>query len=346
MISTSKYRALATGTTLLGLAMFAALVYQTGVATILESIRACGSIFVLLVLLSGARHLLRTIAWRLCIEPRHRTVPFVELFNIRLGAEAVTDLTFAGPLLGESTKAIAMSRRIPATDTLSSIVIENLVYSLAIGLFILSGVVAFVLGVALPHRTQATVLVVGIGVLLPIVLVQAAISRRILLVSRLVGRLERKGIRIAAIERRRARIREFEEQVVGFYTGKKALFFGVFGLEMLTNVTGVLEAYLILWVTAGRTSLYAGYLVESVNRAVNAIFPFLPLRVGVDEGGAALVFTALGYTIAAGVSLAVIRKIRSIFWIAVGLAYMARYAAADRRQTGADGGEEATHRQR
>jgi hypothetical protein len=119
---------------------------------------------------------------------------------------------------------------------------------------------------------------------------------------------------------------------------------------MLTSVTGVLEAYVILAVTTDHTSLFAAYVIESVNRAVNAIFPFLPLRLGVDEGGAALVFKALGYTTAAGVSLAVIRKIRSIFWIGVGLVCMARYAiwkgGAARPSLEAADGDETAHRQR
>ena len=345
-----RYRVAAAASTVAGLALFALLVYQTGPGAIAASIRACGSAFALLVLLSGARHLLRTWAWRLCIDPSHRSVAFVDLFNIRLAAEAVTDLTFAGPLLGESAKALAVSQRIPATNSLSSIVIENLVYSLSVVLFIMSGAVVFLAGVALPHRTQLAVLLVGVGMLVPILAIQAAITRRFLILTTLFDRLGVAGIRVAAIDRRRDKIRGFEQQVIDFYTGRRGLFFGVLVLEMLTSVTGVLEAYVILAVTTDHTSLFAAYVIESVNRAVNAIFPFLPLRLGVDEGGAALVFKALGYTTAAGVSLAVIRKIRSIFWIGVGLVCMARYAiwkgGAARPSLEVADGDETAHRQR
>lgn len=342
-----RYRAAAAASTLAGLALFGGLVYTTGPATIAASVRECGAVFGLLLLLSGARHLLRTLAWYLCIDPLRRSVPFVDLFNIRLAAEAVTDLTFAGPLLGESAKALAVSRRMPATESLSSIVIENLVYSLSVVLFIASGVVVFLAGVALPHRAQLAVLLVGAGLLVPVLAIQAAITRRFLILSTALDRLATRGVRVAAVDRRRDKIREFEEQVVAFYTGRRGLFFAVLVVELLTCVTGVLEAYLILGVTAGGTSLFAAYVIESVNRVVNAVFPFLPLRLGVDEGGAALVFKALGYTTAAGVSLAVIRKIRSIFWIGAGLACMARYAIWKGGEAVPEGvdGEEA-HRQR
>lgn len=349
MSATSRARVVAAATTTAGLALFGVLVYQTGPATIAASVRACGATFVALVVLSGIRHLLRTIAWQLCIDPAHRVVSFLDLFNIRLAAEAVTDLTFAGPVLGESVKALAMSRRIPATDSFSSIVIENLAYSVSVVLFVMSGVVVFLLGTALPQGTRFAVLGVGLALLTPIAAIQLAVSRRFLVLSAALDRLERRGVRLGPLERRRAKIREFEGRVVDFYTGRKGAVAALLAIELITNVTGVLEAYLILGVVEGHTSLYAGYLVESVNRVVNAVFPFLPLRVGVDEGGAALVFRALGYTTAAGVSLAVIRKIRSIFWIGVGLACMARYAvrgAGGTARAESEDAAEAPHRQR
>jgi hypothetical protein len=335
----TRYRAASVATTLAGIVLFAVLVYQTGWSTIAESIRACGSIFVALILVAGVRHLLRTLVWYLCIEPQHRTIPFLDLFNIRLAAEAITDLTFAGPLLGESAKAVAVSQRIPATDTLSSIVIENLLYSLSVVLFIMSGVIAFLAGTSSSGRTRAIVLLVSLGLFVPIVAIQAAIAKRFLLLSSLLDLLGKRGVRVKAVERRRDELRRFEEHVVAFYAGHRARLLAAFGIELVTNVTGLVEAYLILGVTAGDASLFAAYVIESVNRIVNAVFPFLPLRLGVDEGGTALVFHALGYTTAAGVSLAVIRKIRNIFWIGVGLACMARYAVFKPSTSSRSGGE-------
>jgi hypothetical protein len=342
----AKWRAAAVAGTVAGLALFVALVVRTGPATILESVRAFGGAFAVLIAISGVRHLLRTVAWRLCIAKDSRTMTFGDLFCVRLAAEAVTDLTFAGPVLGESMKALAAAQRMPARDSVSSIVIENLVYSLSVVLFVASGVVAFLLGVALPHRTQLAVAVVAGALVIPVVAIQFAISRRFLVLSTVIDRAHRLGVRVPAIGRRRESIRRFESQVVEFYTGRRALFAAVFALELFACATGVLEAYVILRVTAGHATVFAAYLIESVNRVVNAVFPFLPLRVGVDEGGAALVFRALGYTAAAGVSLAVIRKIRSIVWIGVGLACMARYAVGRAPAPEVDGGDKAAHRQR
>lgn len=121
----------------------------------------------------------------------------------------------------------------------------------------------------------------------------------------------------------------------------------------MTHFTGVGEAYWILRVTAGHSSLLAACLIESVNRIVNTVFGFIPLRLGVDEGGAALIVKNLGHSAAEGVSLAVIRKVRTLLWVGLGMIFMAEYAVTSRRsqadpKTGAENGkaDENTRRQR
>jgi hypothetical protein len=328
-----RYRVGAALSTVAGVALFAWLIYATGPAAIAENVRRCGAVFVVLLLVSGVRHVLRTVCWYLCIDEDRRGVGFVDLFAIRLVGEALTDLTFAGPLLGESAKAVAMSRRMPAASTLSSIVVENLIYSTAVILFVVSGVAAFVLGVTLPHRMQAVVLLVGVAMLVPPLLVQLALRRRLLVLTKALDALERRNVTVPVLGRRRDAIRDFEAKVHDFFGKRRRLFAVVFVLELLSCLTGVVEAYLILAATAGHASVFAAFVVESANRAVNAVFPFLPLRVGVDEGGAALALNALGYTAQEGVSLAVIRKIRTIAWIGAGLLCMVWYGIGPRAAT-------------
>jgi hypothetical protein len=105
-------------------------------------------------------------------------------------------------------------------------------------------------------------------------------------------------------------------------------------LELLASVPGILEAYVILLFTTGRASLAVALVVESVYRIVNTLFSFIPLRLGVDEGGAALVLGALGLGASEGVSLAIIRKARTLVWIALGLLVLARHSLGRRERGG------------
>ncbi len=54
--------------------LFAWMVSRTGLATILDQTRLLGAGLVLLILLSGARHLLRAVVWQRCIKPEDRNL--------------------------------------------------------------------------------------------------------------------------------------------------------------------------------------------------------------------------------------------------------------------------------
>jgi hypothetical protein len=54
------------------------------------------------------------------------------------------------------------------------------------------------------------------------------------------------------------------------------------------------------------------------------VFNFVPFRLGVDEGGSGMVTKVLGLTQGVGVTLAIVRKSRDIFWTTVGVALMVR----------------------
>lgn len=72
--------------------------------------------------------------------------------------------------------------------------------------------------------------------------------------------------------------------------------------------------------------------VESANRCAQLVASFVPFGLGVDEGTTTAVLHSLGRTLSEGVSVAAIRKIRSLFWDFVGLALAAHFMIAWRAQ--------------
>ncbi len=306
-------------------ALFVYLVRQTGVDVLLVHIRRFGWGFAVLIALSGARNLVRTEAWRRCIEKSEEQPGFWRLFAIRLVSASLTDLTLAGPVFGEGARVYITARYLPASSSLSSTVLEDLSYMLTSGLFILSGIVLWVLMLApsaeLPGDETIAVVVLILLVLLPFVLIR----RRWMLTSRLIRRLKKKA-KWSFLERYEHTARAFEESLHGFYENHRKAFLGILGLEMISQFTGVGEDFWILHVLLGHASLLAAYLVECMYRLVTMAFIFIPLRMGVDEGSTALVLKAVGSTAAEGVTLAVIRKIRTLFWVALGLILLPHYS--------------------
>jgi hypothetical protein len=96
----------------------------------------------------------------------------------------------------------------------------------------------------------------------------------------------------------------------------------VFGLDMLFHAMAVLEAYLTLQWLLGQAAptFVEALLFEVLNRVLTIVFKFVPFRVGVDEMASGAFAPVLAISPAAGVSLAIIRKVRSLFWAGCGLA--------------------------
>lgn len=307
--------------------LFVLLVEKTGPAIIAARVYDVGAGFLILILISGTRHLLRTTAWYNAIDRKERRIRFIDLFGIRIAGEAITDLTFLGPLLGETVKGVTLSKHISAEHSASSLVVENLAYSFSVGLLIVSGLVLFISKFPLPSTVRAGSLIALGFLLLAGSLVGLIIKKRYRVASRILDRLKRLNLHWAdRLHDKREKVVLFEENVYSFWRAHKTASLLILFLELLSIFSGVIEAWIILSLTVHRTSLFAAFMVETVNRVVNMFFAFVPLRVGVDEGGAALVLKTVGYGAVEGVSLAIIRKIRTLFWVAVGLVMVSHYS--------------------
>ncbi len=322
---------------LICIGMFVLLIKETGPSLIASRVYDVGAGFLILILISGCRHLLRTTAWLYSIERQERRVRFRDLFAIRIAGDAITDLTFLGPLLGETVKGITLSRHVAAEHSASSVVVENLAYTFAVGLLVVTGLVLFLLEYPLPSSVLAgTLITMGI-LLLSGALIGLAVKKRYQVAGRILDRLQR--LNLSWVERfrdKREKIVQFEENVYGFWHAHKAASVWILFLEIMSVLVGIIEAWVILYLTAHRTSLFAAFMVETVNRIVNLFFAFVPMRIGVDEGGAALVLKTIGYGAAEGVSLAIIRKIRMLFWVTVGLVIVSRYSISSKKDGNKD----------
>jgi glycosyltransferase 2 family protein len=310
-----------------GVGLFVLLVVRTDPTTIGERVWQVGAGFLILILISGLRHFLRTLAWYYAIDREERRLNLWDLFGIRMAGEAVSDLTVLGPLLGETVKGITLSRRVSASHSASSLLIENLAYAFGISLLIASGLVLFVVEFAIPSSFQQAGSVVLLALILAGSAIALAVKKRYKLASKILDQVTKLRFRwCEGIEASREQVHRFEEIFYGFYSRHKGDSGLILALEILAGLVGVGETYAILVLTVHRATFLTAFIIEAVYRAVVLFFAFVPLRLGVDEGEAALVLKVLGYGAVEGVSMAIIRKIRTLFWVAFGLLMAARHS--------------------
>ena len=318
---------------MLGLALFVYVVKQVGLRAIVDALRQIGAGFLLLLAITGFRHLTRAFAMRKAVAPEHRRFTLWQAFTTRLGGEAVSFLTFTGPVLGEATKAALLRKRVPLNYGVQALVIDNLLYNLSVALFILSGACVMLVAYDLPDAARYSLFGIAASSVVALAAVAWAVNRRIMPATKLVDVLIRLGLKRRALRHRRQHIRRIETNVYTFYRRRRGAFFALVGCNFLTHAASVLEVYLTLRMLGFRPTLAAPYVIESLTKVINFVFGFVPATIGVYEGGTELILRTLGFAAATGVTLALVRKAGMFVWMSVGLLILTRRAvpAAVRR---------------
>jgi lysylphosphatidylglycerol synthase-like protein len=313
-----------------GIALLGYLLRRAGVSTVVQAIRLFGAGFLVLLFLSGIRQCLRAIAWRCCIDPEAHPQRLRDLFTLRLIGESVTDLSPAGPFLGETVKVWAVSKSIPARFGVTSVVIEDLIYSLGTGLFVLTGSLLLFVSTARQHhwvKAGGAMILLALATIILAILVQ-----RNHLLGSFFLRTRNLPRGQALLARYGQAIRGWEAGIREFFRTRRKHFLGVLSIEIAVNVISFGETYLILKGATAHASFLNAYLVESANRCAQLVAAFVPFGLGVDEGTTTATLQSLGRTLGEGVSVAAIRKIRSLFWDFVGLGLAAHFMIARRAE--------------
>ncbi len=304
---------------LLGLGLLVYVINLVGIQPLFDALLRIGYGFFILLAISGLRHVFRTIAMYAAVPREHRRFNFFQAFSARLGGEAISFLTFTGPLLGEATKVALLRKRVPLTYGVPALVVDNLLYNLSVVFFILSGATVMLFTYNLPPLVYYSLLAIALLAALGIAAAGLAAKRRIMLLTWLIDRMAQLRLSPKVILKRRQHIYHLESKVYDFYKHHPGVFFGMIACDLLAHVSSVVEVYVTLRMLGYAPHVAQAYIIESLTKVINFIFAFVPGTIGVYEGGTEVVLHTLGFAAATGVALALVRKAGTIFWTTIGL---------------------------
>jgi hypothetical protein len=281
-----------------GAGLLAFLIVELGPARIAAQLRGLGSILPAVLAVTGMKYPLQTAGWRLAL-PREARPPWGQSIGATITGDALGYLTWAGPFTGEPIRALLMRRSAPVTSGIAAGAAERGLY----------------------HVTA--------GLLVWVVLMFLSAGHRLALAGALTGSLF--GIAALAILLRR-RIRaehvgnnpptrqaRFLHAVHELWRDRRGALPVITLLCLMQHALLVGEAYLMLNALGGTTTLQTAFVFEAVTKIVNTAGLLVPARLGVSEGGSALLAGALGFAASHGLSLALARRVRALIWAAVGL---------------------------
>jgi glycosyltransferase 2 family protein len=303
----------------LGLGLLAFILYRVGFQTVLSTISHVGFGFIIIALLNGSRHFLRAICLFLAVgEPK--VFGYSDAIVTRLGGEAVGILTFTGAMASETTKTALLKTKMPLSKSLATIVVDNMIYAVSVGLFILSGVIVMFSTFGSGDSSLKIVLsTVAALMFLGTLGFGLMAFYRFKPLTFLLERLSHSKHFPNFISKRKEHIFNLETEVLNFYLNHRIKFISLFGINFIAHGLSVLEVYAALFLLGVTPFVATAYIIESLTKTINFSFSFIPGNLGVNEGGAALIFVTLGYASATGVALALVRRGATLVWTGIGV---------------------------
>ncbi|MCW5959915.1 MAG: flippase-like domain-containing protein [Pyrinomonadaceae bacterium] len=311
--------------TMFGVVLFVYLIYSVGLENVLDGIARIGiSGFIVLQLIYFLRITVRATAWRLSVYAPYKLGTKDTLPAVIIG-EAMSSMIPLGILVSGTSKAIAVRHRVPLVVGLSSIATENLFYSVITGIFICLGSFTFLRSFDLSESWIFTIDLLIVATLALIAFIVFIVIKQWHFASQFCEWLYNRNIATRFLESGRLQVRLFENLIYGFYRQYPKRFLPIFLCQVSYHLLGIAEAWFILSrVRDMIPSIHTAFLLESISRAITIFFKFVPFVIGVDEAGAQFVTETLAIGAGVGVTIAIIRKGRIIFWTTIGLILIAK----------------------
>jgi hypothetical protein len=308
---------------LLGVGLLACMVLRAGPGAVWKQVQAVGWGLALIIMLGGFSQALKTCAWRQTFACDISALSWSRSFGAQLVSDAVGQLGFAGKLFGEGLRISMLGPEVPIARGISSSAIDG-------GLHAFTAVVVTVLGIT------ATLLLAPVidgrwriyALLLSAILVGVVAISAVAVASgwRLVGNAARAIARLPGLQgvvsEKLPVIDSAEHNLLSFYREEPVAFCASLILNLLWHAMAVLEVYLILRFMGARVGVVGALAMEGLTKIINLVGALSPGNLGTYEGGNMLIANLFRATATAGLTLALCRRVRSIFWAAVGAACM------------------------
>jgi putative ABC transport system permease protein len=312
-----------------GATLLVLLIRAVGIEPIFQALGQIHYGFLFLLAIAGVRHCLRTFSMRLAIAREHRRFTFWEAYTTRLAGETISFFTFTGPVLGEATKAALLRKRVPLASAVQALAVDNLLYNLSVAIFISSGACVMLATYDLPVGARLPLLGIAAGMALVIIVIIAAVFSDVMPVTATVDFFIRRGVKANWFASKREHFNRVEANVYDFYHQRPRSFFTMFACDFLAHATTVVEVAAVLWMLGFEPSVRVSYIIDSLTKVINLVFSFVPATIGVYEGGTGFILHTLGYAVATGLTIGIVRKASMIVWAIIGLGMLVRHTAPD-----------------
>ena len=302
----------------MGAVLFGYLIWQAGPGRLWENAVKLGWGFIWVLAAAGISHVFKTWAWRLTLDDHKHKVSFPRLMGLRLGAEAAGQLGILGQTFGDSVRVARLSRDVPKANGLASVTLDR-------GLYLATGIIVLVAGLlgalpALSHshtlRLFASLFAVILSTFLLLILL--AVRKRWQVISKSARFFAKVPFLTKWIETEYVLIQSVENALLDFHHNSTGAFWKSFFLTLASHFMSVMEVCLVLRLMGVKFGLLSALAIEAMTKLVNLVGSINPGNFGTFEGGNILIAKMFGLSAPIGLTLGLARRMRALFWTAVG----------------------------
>ena len=284
---------------------------------------------------------LNALSWKSVIEGNlgHKApISFWRIYRLTITGYALNYATPVGGLGGEPYRIMELSKDIDNQHATSSVILYAMMHFFAHFWFWFISIFIYLALVVVGDMPITTAIAIILGIIVLFCLLafylfsqgyRNGLVKYVLgLISRLPG-LKRWTLRFWA--RHSEAIENIDSQIASLHHQDRRAFYKSLTLEYLSRVVQSSEVMFMLLLFdvdcgGGMSGLTLTYLHSILIVAFTTLFAnligFLPMQLGVQEGGFVLSIAALGLSAALGIFVSIICRVREIIWIAIGMALM------------------------
>jgi len=292
---------------------------EVGWGKLWDHLRQVGWYWPLLLLPYGLVNWLEAVSWKYILLDLPEKTTLSRLFWLRLGGEALNQLTPTASLGGEPFKAARLrADGVPVDQAAASVVIHK-------GILVCSLVFYIILGLALaPRYLPAALAHLGYLSLGALTLAAAGgafvfLQRRGSSCSEGMAFLNRRGWCPKFLQEKEGFFADLDCNLSAFYReypGRAVLAFTLFFLSWVLHAV---EVYLMFWLVGHPISWGLAISLDALAMLFTALGFFIPAAAGVQEGGNLLLSLGFNLGLTMGATFSVLRRLREAFWLSLGL---------------------------
>ena len=307
----------------IGILLFGYVVQKAGVSQIAQGLWMVGWSFAGVFALELVIDVLHSEAWRWCMPNRGHVVSRFDTVLTRTAGVALNVLTPTATVGGEVVKGLLLRRWIPLVDGFASVVVDKLTFAFGQALFLCLGAFAVFTGLTFDGRERTLTLVV-LAVWLAAVIAFFALQK---------AGMFRVGVGFvrtlfgggAMLERLPGEAAAFDEKVAGFLTHHRYELAMSVALHFVAQLTRVPQYYVAMSALGLEPTAATCFTTAAGLVFMEATMFLIPARLGVFEGGNAIIFTRLGYTVADALVVSFTLRLSELASAGLGLVALAYY---------------------